>query len=727
MSPTPKPTNSPKRLTLPQLKQAMLDKAATSALKPAQVREMGLEPVADVSKLPGMERFPARGGFRIPYFDLKGNLRPKVCRVRYLEETRTGFQLAVDAKALRYVQAPGTTVHAYLPPFIDWAAVAKDPIYDITVTEGELKAACVSAHGESCIGLGGVWSWKSNAQHTTLIDDLRAINWSGRTVYICFDSDAVFNPDVMAAEVALADRLTAEGALVHIMRIGAPFGAESEAYDPTLPTDAQPRARRPKLGADDLIYQYGFEAFEACRKLINVEEGMERVGTYAYDSSRAFHAFNAQYIFILSLGAIYDVKTRLMYAAHTFQNSVRANEYYEGAVLTKPKKEGAQPETRMVRKPLAPAWIKWPGRATVERVIFEPGKPMVHTASFNTWQGWGYGKPQKGDITLWKRLLDRIFRGAPASDRKWFEQWVAYPLQHPGAKLATGVLIWGHQHGTGKSLLGKVISKMYHREHVGFLTESAFDDARNQWAKDKQFMIVDDITGRESREYANRLKNLITQESIHLDPKFIGAYDIRDVMNYLMTANDPDALRLDPNDRRMFVHGVQGSDRTDTDFAGEVMAWVESEEGNAALAHHLLTLDLEGFRPGAPAPYTDAKHAMVETTSSDLANWVRHLHEFPELVLDAARFNGDLYTAEKLYALYDPSGDKKSSPRVLTRELQSRGFQRAAASGLVIPGEGRRHVYILRNFDQWAGRPTKDLVAEYLRGNPQLASKNKKY
>lgn len=34
-----------------------------------------------------------------------------------------------------------------------------------------------------------------------------------------------------------------------------------------------------------------------------------------------------------------------------------------------------------------------------------------------------------------------IFRNDSES-REWFEQWVAYPLQYPGSKLYSAVVLW---------------------------------------------------------------------------------------------------------------------------------------------------------------------------------------------------------------------------------------------------------------------------------------------
>src|SRR5262249_29625735 len=52
-----------------------------------------------------------------------------------------------------------------------------------------------------------------------LIDDLAAIAWQGRTVYIVFDSDAVSNSNVAWAEHHLAEELAGLGAMVKIVRL----------------------------------------------------------------------------------------------------------------------------------------------------------------------------------------------------------------------------------------------------------------------------------------------------------------------------------------------------------------------------------------------------------------------------------------------------------------------------------------------------------------------------
>jgi hypothetical protein len=68
--------------------------------------------------------------------------------------------------------------------------------------------------------------------------------------------------------------------------------------------------------------------------------------------------------------------------------------------------------------------------------------------AINRWRGMGC-TPQTGDVAPWKMFLEQLIPDEVA--RKWFGQWIAYPLQHLGAKLETAVILWSVQQGTGKT------------------------------------------------------------------------------------------------------------------------------------------------------------------------------------------------------------------------------------------------------------------------------------
>jgi putative DNA primase/helicase len=159
-----------------------------------------------------------------------------------------------DGKPIKYESPKGASNRAYFPP--GTLAALKDSSIPLVLTEGEKKAAKADQEGFACIGLVGVYGWQKKRTkdkddkpqgERELIDDLAAIPWQGRPVFLCFDSDAATNPNVRRAECHLAEALARKGAIVKVVRL--PQG------------DPRPDGTAGKVGLDDFLMARGPDAF----------------------------------------------------------------------------------------------------------------------------------------------------------------------------------------------------------------------------------------------------------------------------------------------------------------------------------------------------------------------------------------------------------------------------------------------------------------------------------
>src|ERR1039458_3915399 len=147
---------------------------------------------------------------QIPYMDPDG--KPTgFYRVRYLGKAE-GMEGATE-KPQRYAQPPDTRPALYVPGGVPWREIQKQIEMPLWITEGEIKAASACKLGIACIGLGGVYSWRSAKQGQILIPALEAFKWPGRNVALAFDSDLKTNPQVLRALIALSRELTKRGAV----------------------------------------------------------------------------------------------------------------------------------------------------------------------------------------------------------------------------------------------------------------------------------------------------------------------------------------------------------------------------------------------------------------------------------------------------------------------------------------------------------------------------------
>ncbi|MCG2684363.1 MAG: DUF3854 domain-containing protein [Planctomycetales bacterium] len=150
---------------------------------------------------------------------------------------------------VKYEQPRGVSPRVYFPPAA--AAAIADVTQALGITEGEKKSLAATQVGCPCVGLCGVWSWQKPGSKTNgdreLIADLAAIQWRGRAVWLCFDTDEKRNPNVNFARAELARVLTDLGA--RVVFVDLPHG----------PRDAD--GLPGKVGVDDEIVARGEVAF----------------------------------------------------------------------------------------------------------------------------------------------------------------------------------------------------------------------------------------------------------------------------------------------------------------------------------------------------------------------------------------------------------------------------------------------------------------------------------
>lgn len=238
----------------------------------------------------------------------------------------------------------------------------------------------------------------------------------------------------------------------------------------------------------------------------------------------------------------------------------------------------------------------------------------------NLWGGWPT-VPKEGKCQVLLELLEYLCSEEPnARDvYRWILKWLAFPIQHPGAKMKTALVVHGPQ-GTGKNLFFESVMQIY-GEYGRIIDQGAIEDKFNDWASRKLFLIADEVVARQELFHVkNKLKGLITGDWIRINPKNVSAHDERNHVNMVFLSNEFQPTPLEKDDRRHTVIW------TPTSLPPSFYLAVRDElrdGGVAALHHHLLSLDLGDFDEHAKAPMTRAKQDLIDVSLGSVERFHR--------------------------------------------------------------------------------------------------------
>lgn len=248
------------------------------------------------------------------------------------------------------------------------------------------------------------------------------------------------------------------------------------------------------------------------------------------------------------------------------------------------------------------------GAVYLDEIGFDPTEkdPAVR---LNTWRGWPM-QPQAGACQSLLDLLEYLCSGEANRDELflWVLRWMAYPLQHPGAKMSSALIVHGPQ-GTGKSTVFQTLAKIY-GDYATVLNQRGLEDKFNaDWVDSKLFILAEEVVTRaEMWHIKNELKELITGEWVRVNPKNVAAYRQRNQVNAVFLSNEGQPLPLDNDDRRhCVIYTPEALPETIYDAVFQEL----DDGGVAAFYDYLLKLDLGDFHPKKRPPSTQAKLSLI--------------------------------------------------------------------------------------------------------------------
>lgn len=253
-----------------------------------------------------------------------------------------------------------------------------------------------------------------------------------------------------------------------------------------------------------------------------------------------------------------------------------------------------------------------------ESLAYVPSAPeeLRGGSTYNIWRPSGIAA-REGDVSVIEEHLEYLF--PDETERGHVLDFMHFVCVRPEVKVMFAPLIQGEQ-GTGKTAIGVLLRRIIGAANVAEPSPDELRDKWTKWQEGASLALVEELMTNGRMELANKLKPVITNDTLRIEDKGAPLYSIPNHLNMLCFTNHKNAVRLEAGDRRWLVIFSPAEPKPDA-YYKRLWAFIEGRDGPAAWRHHL-----EGHRPALDpkgrAPMTAAKAEMREASMTDVESTV---------------------------------------------------------------------------------------------------------
>lgn len=256
-------------------------------------------------------------------------------------------------------------------------------------------------------------------------------------------------------------------------------------------------------------------------------------------------------------------------------------------------------------------WLNSPTRRVVDvdHIVFDPTMTKDPAIYINTFEGLPL-EPVRDDAACENlRWLISFLCNNEVEARDWLVKWLAYPLQHMGAKMDTAILFHSTMEGSGKSLLFADIMGELYGQYGATVGQTQLEGSFNAWQSGKLWAVFEEVVSRDQRyNQVGKIKHMITGKTVRMESKFINGWEEANHMNSAFLSNEIMPWPISEDDRRMLVMWPL---ETLPSARQKAIAKELANGGVAALYGWLLSVDLGDFNQRTRPPKTEARERLV--------------------------------------------------------------------------------------------------------------------
>jgi hypothetical protein len=492
----------------------------------------------------------------------------------------------------RYTQPDDREPRLFLLPGVDKILQPRPDgkRWRVLIVEGEKKACMLALLGYIVIGIGGVNNVVSRYEYEFTpdgkptakkdlrrkarpIQDLSLFNWKLIEAVILFDSNVLDNPNVAAARTKLNDLLVQRDGKVLAADLPHARDGSAQGIDDYL-MSLKPRPSAPD---DPELYRKAVDKLLATAHPLNT-------------SLAALEQLNERYGYLSGKG-VYDSEEDDTYNRTFFAQEHLADQY----------RMEIDGDGKFRRVYLGDEWYMWPGRRVLKGRVYAPGAawPFLEIPNnrgemawfINDWQDRRPPLPAtKAEQEKAKKNVERLYinglwkwLGVTGEELDKVLGAIFWSIKHPGHVVPWVILLWSRTGGSGKTFAFSIALAAHDsaayafnksagvkegedsggiyvrspRENVIQLMPGQFLSTFNHLAGSKTGILVNEVHITEDQmAFYNTAKEYVTSGQMVFDEKWKPKHVGENKAQLFFTSNHPDALPLQPGERRYFVKHV---------------------------------------------------------------------------------------------------------------------------------------------------------------------------
>lgn len=257
-------------------------------------------------------------------------------------------------------------------------------------------------------------------------------------------------------------------------------------------------------------------------------------------------------------------------------------------------------------------WLNSPDRRVVDvdHIVFDPTMTKDPAIYINTFEGLPL-EPVRDDAACENlRWLISFLCNHDEEALEWLVKWLAYPLQHMGAKMDTAILFHSTMEGSGKSLMFADVMGELYGQYGATVGQTQLEGSFNAWQSRKLWAVFEEVVSRDQRyNQVGKIKHMITGKTVRMESKFINGWEEANHMNSAFLSNEIMPWPISEDDRRMLVMWPL---ETLPPERQKAISRELANGGVAALYGWLLDVELGEFNQRTRPPKTEARQRLVE-------------------------------------------------------------------------------------------------------------------